>query len=646
MKKWKRIPIALVVLLLLGCASVNAQTSDEYDESDWIAQHKLGIEEHGPNETFSANGVDKAQMNVVIRNNATGDLAKAPFNISVVIHTENGVAKPQNVTIFEGEAISEEITLTTERPGSVTVTATADDLEAVTSVEFTTPHLDPREILLEPYCKGKPILANESIWAGEDKEVTLRVKLLDKNGQPMYFSSKKHIDISPSEYPLEIPIYMKYYGEINYKEDVQGTVKITAGSDDFRELDPVTIEVTFATDPRSLCLETLRGEWGVIDIPADAENVTLRVSLRDEMNNSMIFPSNKEISIETSKGENIDIDILTGNSSREISYPLENPGTIKFTAKSKNFKLNATTVVKFAVPSEIKLRALYENELIMPENPVPVGGDKNVILKVELLKNGARIDYPTPRRISISINGVDSEPIDFPPGVGELPRQEPGTVVDITARSDEFSELEPATIEVNFTGPSNIGIEAYSDGKLITHTDSILAHGFENVTLEVSILDKNTKPINFTYKDTVILISTNTMKKRMPIIIPKGQSYGVRKLPQQKPGIVNITARSDEFSGLEPVSIEVKFIYGAWMMIYAALGGFVIYFLKGGGNVWSLIAHASFGLLAYLLFCFGASFETPIDISSLPIGSPFGAFLIGIIGGLALMAILWVPRHL
>ena len=68
-KKWKKImPIVVVILLFLGCVSVNAQVNNEY---------KLDISKHQLNKTFSANGVDEAKMNVVVKNKATNILAEA-----------------------------------------------------------------------------------------------------------------------------------------------------------------------------------------------------------------------------------------------------------------------------------------------------------------------------------------------------------------------------------------------------------------------------------------------------------------------------------------------------------------------------------------------------------------------------------------
>ena len=78
MKKCKKIlPIVVVILLLLCCVSVNAQVNTEYNKNDWTAQYKLDISEHQLNKTFSANGVDEAKMNVVIKNKTTNILAEA-----------------------------------------------------------------------------------------------------------------------------------------------------------------------------------------------------------------------------------------------------------------------------------------------------------------------------------------------------------------------------------------------------------------------------------------------------------------------------------------------------------------------------------------------------------------------------------------
>lgn len=664
MKKWKMaLPIALVVSLLLGCVSVNAQTSNEHNESDWHAQYKLDISKHQLNKTFSSNGVDKAEMNVVIRNNTTNKLVEAPFEVNVTIKSLNGSAEPYEVTIPKGEAMSEEISLTSEQVGFVTITAVAECFEAVnTSVEFAAPKPDPREILLEPYYEGKPILANESIWAGGDKKVTLRVKLLDKDDQPIYFfSSHTLIDISPSK--SQIPIIIRkgnYYGEITYQEDVQGTVEITANSPDFTDLKPVTIKVKFATDPRILRLKALHRGLDVDRIAAgDDEHVTLRVSLCDEKGKTMKFSKDIEVGISTNRGENFPINIIEGEPYGEWeNYALRKPGAIKFTAESEDFNVNSTKEVKFAVPSNIGLEAFYKDGLITSDNPVPVGGDKKVTLEVKLLdEDGAPILYNTPRCIHISTSKVENiTTIHFPLGIKELPLPQDSEAVNITARSYEFKELEPATREVKFARPEEICLEPYSNGELIQPTDSILAHGFEKVTLKVSLLDENSNPINFTYEGTSILISEDE-GDIVTIPIHKGNSHGVGELPRQKPGTVTITARSNEFSNVKHGTTELKFIYGVWMMICAALGGLVMYFLisligsQGDGaqrliaGARSLTACVLCGLVAYLLFCLGARFETPIDISVLPVGSHLGAFLIGLIGGVPLIIAFSSVRH-
>ena len=454
MVKWKRIlQIVLVASLLLGCALVNAQTSDEYD--DWIAQHKLGIEKHDPNETFSHNGVDKAQMNVVIRNKTTGELGKAPFNISVMIYIENGIPKLRNVNIPKDEAISEEISLTSYQSGIANVTASADGFEAVnTSINFTKPHPEPHELLLEAYYMGKPILVDESILDGITK-ATLRVKLLDKDGQLIY-SKDKQIDFllqnenEPTKKIYKGNYYVEYYPDIG----VQGPVNITAAYDleNGSLLKSTPIELIFATHPSALFFEILVGEDTYNIIPLKESNVKIRVSLCGENNTQIKAPSDIDLDINISEGVTTPLKIFEGNSSGETSYTLSKPGIIRFETYYEKFNINGSKEVKFAVPSIINLDVYSNGKKIGNNESILVYGSE-VILNVSLVDeygnfytNGTTILYSTRK-----INDDKDISIGIGKSYGErtLLKQKPGKVT-ITARSAEFSEIKSKSIDLNF----------------------------------------------------------------------------------------------------------------------------------------------------------------------------------------------------
>lgn len=459
MEKWKRmLAIALVTSLFLGCASVNAQTSDEHDESVWIGQHKLGIEKHKPNENFSADGVDKAQMNVVIRNKTTGELAKAPFNISVVISIKNGIAKPLNVNIPKDEAISEEISLTSYLSGIANVIARADGFEAVnTSINFTKPDPEPHELLLEAYYKGKPILADESILDGVTK-ATLRVKLFDKNGQLIY-SKEKYIDflLQNESRPIQIIQKDKYY--VDYYPDYypdKGSVNITAatGLKNGSTLNSNTIELKFATQPSMLLFEIFVGEANYTNkiIPPNNNIVRVIVRLYDE-NKRLIKSTQKiELNINISEDGIIPLTIFEGSSSGEISYTLKRPGFITFEAENKTLSINGSIEVPYAIPSIINLDVYSNGKKIGNNESILVYGSE-VILNVSLVdkdgtfyKNGATILYYTSK-----MNDNKEISIDIGKSYGErtLLKQKPGKVT-ITAYSAEFSEIKHKSIDLNF----------------------------------------------------------------------------------------------------------------------------------------------------------------------------------------------------
>jgi len=459
MEKWKRmLAIALVTSLFLGCASVNAQTSDENDESVWIAQHKLGIEKHKPNENFSADGVDKAQMNVVIRNKATGNLAKAPFDMRLEIDIRNDIAKPQIVNIPKDEAISEEISVTSKRFGIAHVTARADDFDPVnTSINFTKPDPEPHELLLEAYYKGKPVLADEYILDAGTNAI-LRVKLFDKNGQLIY-SKEKYIDFLLQNESIPIQTIRKdnyYVDYYPYYYPDKGSINITAatGLKNGSTLNSNNIELKFATQPSMLLFEIFVGEANYTNniIPLNNNIVKVQVKLYDE-NKRLIKSTQKiELNINISEDGIIPLTIFEGSSSGEISYTLKKPGYITFEAENKTLSINGSIEVPYAIPSRINLDVYSNGKKIGNNESILVYGSK-VILNVSLVdkdgtfyKNGATILYYTSK-----MNDNKEISIDIGKSYGErtLLKQKPGKVT-ITAYSAEFSEIKHKSIDLNF----------------------------------------------------------------------------------------------------------------------------------------------------------------------------------------------------
>jgi hypothetical protein len=229
MKKWKKIlPIVVVILLLLGCFSVDARVNDGYgyNEDEWFAQHKLDIHKHQLNRTFSATGEDEAKMNIVIRNKTTNFLAKAPLDMEVLLRSEKGIVKPQKVTIFKGKALSEDITLTSTQVGTAIVIAEAVGFEvAITSVEFTPP-LRPCELYLTAH-------PNKSIPANGRDQTKLAIKLLKAEGELFIPQANEYVDIATNRGETLPQINLsknKPYGQANFTTYKAGTVEFIGRS--------------------------------------------------------------------------------------------------------------------------------------------------------------------------------------------------------------------------------------------------------------------------------------------------------------------------------------------------------------------------------------------------------------------------------
>ena len=257
MKKWEKILPSVVVislLLLLGCVSVDAQGNNDYDEGVWTDQCKLNIHEHQSNKTVRADGVDKAKMNIVIRDKKTNQLTKAQSDVKILLNSEKGIIEPQTVTvtISKGEIMSEAISLTSKKPGIARVKAEAAGFEAVSaSVEFVPP---PKPCKLS--FDARP---TENITADGKHPTNLSVKLLLINNEPHIPQVDDiYVDIVTNRgenFPKKIKIPKDIgYGEGQYKTYRWGTVKITAvaKSVDF-DLEGST-DVTFVRPFTSLTL--------------------------------------------------------------------------------------------------------------------------------------------------------------------------------------------------------------------------------------------------------------------------------------------------------------------------------------------------------------------------------------------------------
>ena len=229
MKKWKKIlPIVVVILLLLGCFSVDARVNGGYgyNEDEWFAQHKLDINEYQQNKTFSATGEDEAIMTIVIRNKTTDHLETAPLDIEVLLRSEKGIVKPQKVTIFKGKPKSEDISLTSTQVGTAIVIAEAVGFEvATTSVKFTPP---PRPC--ELYLTAHP---QKSIPANGRDQTKLTAKLLNAEGEVFIPQANEYVDTATNrgETLPQINISKnKPIGQVNFTTYKAGTVEFIARS--------------------------------------------------------------------------------------------------------------------------------------------------------------------------------------------------------------------------------------------------------------------------------------------------------------------------------------------------------------------------------------------------------------------------------
>jgi hypothetical protein len=236
-RKWILPVVAVISLfLLLASVSVDAQETKGYNEDDWTDQCELVILGHESTKTFRADGVDKAKMRIGIAEKDKKAiepselvLCKAQSDVTVILISENGTVKPQNVTIPKGNIVSEDISLTSTQPGIASITAMAANFNATgTSIKFATP---PKPCVL--YLDAIP---KENITANGSALVRLTAKLLDKNGEPFKPYEDRKIDTWTDRGeggPQIIISKNMLYGQGRFGTYKWGHSKITAISHDF-----------------------------------------------------------------------------------------------------------------------------------------------------------------------------------------------------------------------------------------------------------------------------------------------------------------------------------------------------------------------------------------------------------------------------
>jgi len=218
--------IILFSVFFYNCVLVDAQINDEYPNDNWSSPYKLYIQKYQENKTISANGEDKAEMIIVIRNKITNQLSKAPFDLEILLKSENCIVKPQKVTILEDQTTSDEIILTSTQSGIAIVTAEAVGFESInTHVEFTPPG-KPAELYIVA-------IPNESIVADGRKTMKLRVMLVKQDGELFKPQKSEFVDITTNRGErlpqMEISKNMPY-GEEYYQTYEEGYVIFLAKS--------------------------------------------------------------------------------------------------------------------------------------------------------------------------------------------------------------------------------------------------------------------------------------------------------------------------------------------------------------------------------------------------------------------------------
>jgi hypothetical protein len=345
----------LLVLILVTWASVSVG-SEQFDFSSgysWQDQYTLNLSLHHQNELISADGVSKAKMYVELRDKKTTNLAGAPSNIVVYLTSDYNITiEPSTVVIPNGTAKSEDISLTSIRPGIACVKAEAIGFGGATIfVEFV-PSPPPDELLL--------VARPEIIRANGRDPTNLIVELLDPAGEPIKLPQDTIIDIWTStgkSFGLTLPAE-KYYGRAQLTTDKYGVITVTAESFDFWLNDSTTV----ATDiPSKLQLEAIPKE----NISANGRNsVKLTVRLRKSNDDLFYPPQNTTIILSTSTGKSFDLilpeEMPTGTAqftTDDYGVITDEYGVIYVTAKSLDFDLSNSTTVTTLIASKLVLEA-------------------------------------------------------------------------------------------------------------------------------------------------------------------------------------------------------------------------------------------------------------------------------------------------
>ena len=354
MKIWKKIPlIVVIILLLLGGASVDAQVNKGYKGNEWTAHHSLDINMHQQNGQFSANGVDEAKMNIAIRNKSTNDLVNAQSDIEVWLRATNSIVEPTGVTIFAGKAMSEEISLTSRQPGTASVEAEAVNFTVANArVEFVPPVLSVLHINMHQQ--------NGQFSANGVDEAKMNIQIRTKDRNSLVFAqSDIEVCLSATNNSIVKPSRITIFEGKPMSEDISltstqpGIASVTAEavveSVDFIEVGTASLEFVSPPVPSKLLLTASPNE----NVLADGRHPTiLTVKLLDQ-NEKMFTPLvNLCIDMGTNKGDRPpQIIIYREKLFGQGNFTTYKRGTVNITAISHHhLNLNDSTMVSFISP--------------------------------------------------------------------------------------------------------------------------------------------------------------------------------------------------------------------------------------------------------------------------------------------------------
>jgi hypothetical protein len=354
MKIWKKITlIVVIILLLLGCASVDAQVNKGYKGNEWTAHHRLDIHMPQQNGQFRANGVDGAKMNIAIRNKTTNDLVNAQSDIEVWLRATNSIVEPTSVTIFAGTAMSEEISLTSRQPGTASVEAEAANFEVANArVEFVPPVLCALHIHM-PRQNGQ-FLAN----GVDEAKMNIQIRNNDTNSL-VFAQSDIVVCLRATNNSIVKPSKITILEGKQMSEDISltstqpGIASVTAEAVaeavDFIEAVTARVEFVSPPVPSKLLLTALPNE----NILADGRNSTeLTVKLFDQNDKIFTPPVNLCIDMGTNNGDTPpQIIIYREKVYGQGNFTTYKRGTVNITAISHQYhNLNDSTMVSFISP--------------------------------------------------------------------------------------------------------------------------------------------------------------------------------------------------------------------------------------------------------------------------------------------------------